>query len=85
MVGRDSFSPLAPALGSTRTSTKNTGYVTLFRRSLVVSMMPNTRYITFEQILQAAFVTDTIWGVQLKPARSDQDLCLYCVFFVLKI
>ena len=29
----------------------------------------DTKYVTFELLLDAAFVADEIWGVMLKPAR----------------
>ena len=28
----------------------------------------DTKYVTFEHLLRAAFVADTIWGVYLEPA-----------------
>ena len=30
----------------------------------------DTKYVTFEHLLHAAFVADTIWGVSVKPACS---------------
>ena len=30
----------------------------------------DAKYVAFEYLSQAAFVADTIWGVQLEPART---------------
>ena len=67
MVGRDTFSMLAPALGS---PLKN-GYVVLFRCYFHGGYEYNAKYVTSEYILQAAFAVDTIQGVQLESARSN--------------
>ena len=31
----------------------------------------DTKYVTFELLIRAAFVTDEIWGVMLEPARTN--------------
>ena len=33
----------------------------------------DTKYVTFEQLLHAAFVADTIWGDKLEPARTNYE------------
>ena len=32
----------------------------------------DTKYVTFEFLLHAAFVADEIWGLMLKPARTPE-------------
>ena len=63
MIGRDTFSVLAPVLGP---SQKN-GYVT---SSTVHGCQHDTKYVTFQLLLHAAFVADKNWGFMLEPARS---------------
>ena len=68
MIGRDTFSALAPVPFAYKSS-----YVTLFRRS----WRYDTKYVTFEMLLHAAFVADEIWGLMFEPARrayTAQDL-----------
>ena len=36
---------------------------------MAVSMIPGTKYVTFELLMQAAFVADGIWGFMPEPAR----------------
>ena len=31
----------------------------------------DTKYVTFELLMHAAFVTDEIWGYMLEPARNN--------------
>ena len=62
MIGRDTFSALAPALGPQQKKLA----VTLFHCSW---RQHDTRYATFELLLHAAFVADEIWGFMLEPAR----------------
>ena len=40
---------------------------------MTVGMIPNTRYVTFEQMVQAAFVGDGTSVVDLEPARINQE------------
>ena len=67
MIGRDTFSALAPVLGSFQ---KNwLGHpLPLF---MAVSMIPN---ILFELLLHAAFVADESWSDTLEPARNPDLL-----------
>ena len=62
MIGRDTFSVLAPVLGP---SQKN-GYVT---SSTVHGGQHDTTHVTFELLMHAAFVADKNWGFMLEPAR----------------
>ena len=66
MIGRDTFSALAPMLGPYQ---KNwlCHPLPLF---MAVSMITNTWYVTLELLLHAAFVADEIWGDMLTPART---------------
>ena len=42
---------------------------------MAVSMiLRSTKYVTFEYLLHAAFVADTMWGVDLEPACIDIEL-----------
>ena len=34
----------------------------------------DTKYVTFELLLHAAFVADEIWGFMLEPARIKMEL-----------
>ena len=69
MVGWDTFSPLAHAR-ALQLKKMAMPPLPLF---MAVSMI-STKYVTFEYILQAAFVADNIWVVQLEPARRFATL-----------
>ena len=55
MIGRSTFSALAPVLG--------------LQQKTVYGGQHDTKYVTFELLLHAAFVADEIWGFTLEPAR----------------
>ena len=40
------------------------------RSSTVDGGQHDTKYVTFELLMHAAFVADEIWGVMLEPART---------------
>ena len=67
MIGRDTFSALAPVLNWLCHP------LSLF---MAVSMVPNTsKYMEFELLLHATFVADDIiWGDMLEPAGD----CILC-------
>ena len=64
VIGRDTFSVLAPVLGP---SQKN-GYVT---SSTVHGGQHDTTHVTFELLMHAAFVADKNWGFMPEPARTE--------------
>ena len=70
MIGRDTFSVLAPVLGPQQ---KNWPCYPL-PLLLAVSIVPNTGYVTFELLLHAAFVADESWSDTLEPARNPDLL-----------
>ena len=41
--------------------------------SIVYGGQDDTKYVTFEQLLHAAFMADKIWGDKLEPASSCQS------------
>ena len=57
MIGRRA---LAPVLGQ---------QVAMSPSSTVYGGQHDTKYVTFELLLHAAFVPDEIWGFMLEPAR----------------
>ena len=67
MIGRDTFSVLAPVLGPL------TKKMAMSPSSTVHGGQHDTQYVTFELQIHAAFVTDEIWGFMLEPARSKHD------------
>ena len=44
--------------------------------STVYGGQHDTKYVTFELLLHAAFVADEIWGFMLEPARTLKRICL---------
>ena len=62
MIGRDIFSALAPVLGPYQKKW-------LSPYSTVHGGQHDTKYVTFELLMHAAFVADEIWGFMLEPAR----------------
>ena len=56
MIGRSTFSALAPVLG--------------LQQKTVYGGQHDTKYVTFELLLHAAFVADEIWGFTVEPART---------------
>ena len=56
MIGRDTFSVLAPVLGP-----KQKKAMSPF--STIHGGQHDTKYLTFELLMHAAFVADEIWGV----------------------
>ena len=62
MVGRDTFPPLAPALGPQLQNW-------LSPSPAVHGDQHDTKYVTFELLLHAAFAADKNWGFMLEPAR----------------
>ena len=65
MIGRDTVSVLAPALGPLQKKWL-CNPLPLF---MAVSMIPGTNCATFELLMHAAFAADEIWGFMLEPAR----------------
>ena len=64
MIGRDTFSALAPVLGPLKK-------LVMSPSSTVHGGQHDTKYVTFELLLHAAFVADEIWGDTLEPARTQ--------------
>ena len=60
MIGQDTFSALAPVQGKKMAMSPS---------SAVHGDQYDTKYVTFELLLHAAFVADEIWGFMLEPAR----------------
>ena len=65
MIGRDTFSALALVLGP---STKKLAMST---SSTVHGGQHDTKYVTFDLLMHAAFVANEIWGFMLEPARNS--------------
>ena len=64
MIGRDTFSVLAPALGPL------TKKLAMSPPSTVHGGQHDTKYGTFELLMHAAFVADEICSFMLEPART---------------
>ena len=62
MIGRDTFSVLAPVLGPQQKKGAMSPFPTVY------GGQHDTRYVTFELLMHAAFVADEIWGFMLEPA-----------------
>ena len=62
MIGRDIFSALAPVLGLDKK-------MAMSASSTDDGGQHDTKYVTFELLMHAAFVADEIWGFTLEPAR----------------
>ena len=70
MIGRDTFSAVAPVLGPQQKNWVGL-YVTLFH--FFNGGQHDTKYVTFELLLlYAAIVADEILGFMLEPARTYQ-------------
>ena len=65
MIGRDTFSALAPVLHP-----QPKKLATLLSSTVVHGGQHDTEYVTFELLLHAPFVADKIWGFMLEPART---------------
>ena len=65
MVGRDTISSLAPALGLQQITKKR---LSMAPPSVVHGGQYDTKYETFELLFHAAFVADTTWKSRLEPA-----------------
>ena len=65
MIGQDTFSALAPVQGKKMAMSPS---------SAVHGDQYDTKYVTFELLLHAAFVADEIWGFMLEPAREKNNL-----------
>ena len=63
MIGRDTLSVLAAVLGPSKKMATS-----LY--SIVHGGQHDTKYVTFELLMHAAFVADEIWGFMPEPARS---------------
>ena len=64
MIGRDTLSALAPVLGPSQKKLAMSPFSTA-----VHGGQHDTKYVTFEFLVHAAFVADEIWGDILEPAR----------------
>ena len=64
MIGRDTFSVLEPVLAPQQKK------MAMSPSSTVHDGQHDTKYVTFELLMHAAFVADEIWGFMLEPARS---------------
>ena len=42
----------------------------------------DTKYVTFELLMHAAFLADDIWGVMLEPARTRNLCCVFIFAFI---
>ena len=63
MIGRDTFSVLAPVLGPQQNKKA------MSPSSTVYGGQHDTKYVTFELLMHAAFVADETWGFMPEPAR----------------
>ena len=63
MIGQQTFSALGPVLHPQQQK------LGMSPSSTVHGGQHDTKYVTFELSLHAAFVADEIWGFMLKPAR----------------
>ena len=68
MIGRDTFSALAPVLGPSQEK------LVMSPSSTVHGGQYDTKYMAFELLLRVAFVPDEIWGFMLEPARTVRVL-----------
>ena len=64
MIGRDTFSALAPVLHP-----QPKKLATLLSSTVVHGGQHDTKYVTFDLIMNAAFVADEVRGFMLDPAR----------------
>ena len=67
MIGRDIFLALTPVLCSSHF------FLAMSTSSAVHGGQHDTKYVTFELLLHAAFVVDQIWGDMLEPARISRN------------
>ena len=63
MIGWDTFSAVAPVLGPKQK-------LAMSPSSTVHGGQHDTKYVTFELLLRAAFLADIFWGDKLEPART---------------
>ena len=73
MIGQDTFSALAPVQGKKMAMSPS---------SAVHGDQYDTKYVTFELLLHAAFVADEIWGFTLEPTRTTVLYSYRLVAFV---
>ena len=71
MIGRDTFSVLAPVLGPL------TKKMAMSPSSTVHGRQHDTKYVTFELLMHAAFVADEIWGFIPEPARMSPSSAVH--------
>ena len=64
VIGRDTFSVLAPVLDPL------TKKLAMSPSSTVHGRQHDAKHVTFELLMHAAFVADEIWGFMLEPARN---------------
>ena len=75
MIGRDALSVLAPVLGPEQQK------LAMSASSTVHGGQRDTKHITFELLMHAAFVADEIWDFMLEPARTYFIFLLFLPFF----
>ena len=73
MIGRDTFSVPAPVLGPSQKK------LAMSPSSTVHGGQHDAKYVTFELIMHAAFVADSIWVFMLEPARSTYPTLFTCL------
>ena len=69
MIGRDTFSALAPVLGPQQKKLATSPSCTIH------GDQDDTKHVTFELLLHAAFVADELWSDMLEPARRWYGGC----------
>ena len=68
MLDRDTFSALAQVLGPSEKKWL------MSPSSTFHGGQHDTKYVTFELLLHAAFVADEIWGFMLEPAGKPVEI-----------
>ena len=72
MIGRHTFSSLAPVLGPQQKKAMSASFA-------VDGGQQDTKSVTFELLMNAAFVADAIWGFMLETACMYVFLWFYVV------